>query len=104
MSNKTYKDEKGAIYTEDRKILLQIPRGTAEYVVPEGTEEIGEDVGDDELRKLTLPTSLRKIWPRDEKEPNECIPTTGKPYRDLIIQTTATSFTLLARATRTRTL
>lgn len=63
MGKNTYIDEKGAVYTEDRKILLQIPKGTAEFIVPEGTEEIGEDVGDVELRKVRLPMSLRNIWP-----------------------------------------
>lgn len=63
MEKKTYVDEKGAVYTEDRKILLQIPKGAVEFTVPEGTEEIGEDVGDVELHKVTLPSSLRKIWP-----------------------------------------
>lgn len=64
MSNKIYKDERGVKFSEDRKILLKVPRGILEYDVPEGTEKIGKEAFNKKIRKVTLPKSLKKILPR----------------------------------------
>jgi len=40
MKMKTFKDEQGFEYSEDKKVLLSAPMSVWRYKVPEGTEEI----------------------------------------------------------------
>ena len=62
---KTFVDEYGVTYSEDRKILLKGNGNLTEYTVPEGTEVIGEDSWGkmQALRKIVLPEGLVRIDP-----------------------------------------
>lgn len=62
MSNTAYKDAQGATFTVKPKILLEAPWDVEEYIVPEGTEMIGEDAFPSSLRRVTLPSTLKSIW------------------------------------------
>lgn len=63
MSNKSYKDAEGATFTVNPRILLEAPYEVEEYNVPEGTEIIGEDAFSVFTRRVTLPSTLKSIWP-----------------------------------------
>lgn len=54
----------GVTFSADRKTLISYPRDKVdeEYIVPEGTEVIGENAFlDSELHRVTLPFSLKEI-------------------------------------------
>lgn len=59
----TFIDKFGVIYSEDRKTLIKGNAGLAGYIVPEGTETIGDDAWDrmENLRQITLPEGLVTI-------------------------------------------
>lgn len=68
MSEKTYTDEMGAEFSEDRKTLEQAPWDVEEYVVPEGTERIGSFAfrmttlqTKSPQRKVVLPETIKSI-------------------------------------------
>lgn len=59
----TFIDDLGVIYSEDRKTLLKGNAELTDYIVPEGTESIGDDAWDrmENLRQITLPEGLITI-------------------------------------------
>lgn len=60
---KTFIDEYGVTYTEDRKTLVKGNSELEEYTVPEGTEVIGNDAWGkmDKLKNINLPEGLLEI-------------------------------------------
>lgn len=59
----TYKDQQGALYSEDGKTLLTVPTDLISYNVAEGTENINHRCFRNctSLKEVSLPASLKRI-------------------------------------------
>lgn len=58
-----FKDERGVVYSKDKKVLIDAPYELESYIIPIGTEEIssGAFIHARKLKRISFPNTVKKI-------------------------------------------